>query len=195
MSKVLRAVCVLTIAFIVASCATTTHYTEQFSSVMVSSDHRKFVVLGEKYHYIFDMPRILDQSLSSEFRHHLSCEFIREFSVSERGKTFGYFRLQLTDDATQEEIKEAKGLGYQVTKDGLVYFSETATGKRYRPKAPVEAAQTKLNQPYRVLVADSQAASDALIMLSPIFVTAGGVVVLANPEILLLAVPMAGLKR
>lgn len=195
MRRVVLAATNVAAVLVMASCAPITYYTEEFSSVMVASDHRKFVVLGRQHHYVFDMPSILDKSLNANLRQHLSCSFLGDFHVGEGGNTFGYFRLQLSSDATKADKKEALAMGYQATEAGLVYFSSIVVGKRYSPNRSNDgAAQTLLNQSYRVSVVDSQQANDQMKTLSPVILISGGGFALTNPATLLIAVPVVDLK-
>lgn len=194
MCRVVTLIIGMVTVIMLASCATTRYYDETFSSVMVASDHSKVVVLGQQYHYVFDMPQILDQSLKAGFRKNLRGAVIREFHVSGGGNTLGYFRLQLSPDATQADISEAHAMGYQTTKDGLIYYTLLVTGKRYAATTPADNHQTTLNQTYHVRIADSQLASAQMAALSPVIVLGGGLFAIANPAVLLFALPVTGLK-
>ncbi|MNX79286.1 hypothetical protein D3C86_1109110 [compost metagenome] len=207
MRRILTTLLLSALAAILAGCAPARTYTEEFSSLMVSSDSRTFAVLGPQYHYLFDMPPAMAQSLASDFRSRLTAEIIREFHVGAGGSTWGFVRLQLTGDATDRDRKAAHALGYQTTAEGLVYFTNHLKGKRYlartgTPAAPPaqqagqapQVSQTALDKPYRVTVVDSQGSADAMKVLSPVYMLAGTGLVVANPAVILFALPVAGLK-
>ena len=180
-----------------ASCASTKYYDETFTSLMVASDRSKVVVLGKHYHYIFDMPEILDKSMRAGFRKNLSGYVIRDFYVSGGGKTWGHFRLQLNKNATEDDIKEAHALGYATTKDGLIYYTIEVSGKRYAANTMDSMdgnASAMLNERYHVRIVDSQAQSDQMSAMSPVIVLGGGLFAIANPAVLLMTLPMTGLK-
>ncbi len=178
-----------------SACAPTRHYTETFSTLGMSSDASMFVVLGEQYHYIFDMDPVMASSFRSDFRPHLTAAMIRPFNVGAGGKTAGYVRLQLTPDATPQDKAQARKLGYGETREGLIYYTTFMVGQRYVPRqdAPPAPAMA-LGSRYQVEVQDSQGSADAMRLLSPVYVAAGVGMVVATPAVLLVTLPVAGLK-
>ena len=68
-------------------------------------------------------------------------------------------------------------------------------GSRYVPRKDAAAVGAmELSQRYQVEVTDSQGSADAMRMLSPIYMAAGVGLVVANPAVLLMTLPVAGLK-
>ena len=194
-STLLRALTAGIFALMLSACASTKHYRETFSALNMSSDASMFVVLGDQYHYIFETDSIMASSFRADFRHHLAAEMIRPFSVGAGGKTSGYVRLQLTPEASSQEKAEAKRLGYGQTKEGLIYYTAFMVGTRYVPRKDVPLATAKtLSRRYQVEVMDSQSSADAMRLLSPIYLAPGVGMVVATPAIVLVAVPVAGLK-
>lgn len=204
MRKILAFLFLSALAVLLSGCASTKTYTEEVSALMVSSDSKTFAVLGPQYHYLFDMPPAMAQSLTSDFRTRLTAVILREFHVGADGLTWGYVRLQLTEDATDQDRAQAHALHFQTTKEGLVYYTHHLKGKRYlaRPGTPSPAQvqqtgqgrQTTLDQAYRVPVLDSQSSADVMRLLSPVTFLAGTGFVVANPAVVLFALPVAGLK-
>ena len=199
--RVSRRLPALAMVMAMAGCASTKPYTEEVSALMVSSDSKTFAVLGPKYHYLFQMPPSMAQSLTSDFRTRLTAVILREFHVGAGGYTWGYVRLQLADNATDRDRQQAYAMHYQTTKEGLVYYTYHLEGKRYvaQPGTPSaaqagESRQTVLDKPYRVTVMDSQGSAEAMKLLSPVTFLAGTGFVVANPAVVLFALPMAGLK-
>ncbi|KNY09581.1 hypothetical protein AKG08_14110 [Achromobacter piechaudii] len=189
------------LTLLAAGCASTRTYTEDVSTLMVSSDSKTFAVLGPRYHYLFDMPAPMAQALSSDFRSRLTAVVLRDFNVGADGYTWGLVRLQLSPDATARDRAQALAMHFQTTKDGLVYYTHHLKGKRYvaRPGTPSAAqagaaTSTTLDQTYRVTVQDSQASADAMKLLSPVAFVAGTGFVVANPAVVLFALPVAGLE-
>jgi hypothetical protein len=193
--KLLRALTLGALVILLSACAPTRHYTETFSTLGMSSDSSMFVVLGDQYHYIFETDSIMASSFSAGFRRHLSAEMIRPFNVGAGGKTAGYVRLQLAPDATAQDKAQARKLGYGETQDGLIYYTAFMVGKRYVPRKDMAPASAMaLSRRYQVEVMDSQSSADAMRLLSPIYMAAGVGMVVANPAVLLMTVPVAGLK-
>jgi hypothetical protein len=194
MHKMIRWILGVLIACLLSACASTKYYDEQFSSLMVASDRSKVVVLGQQYHYVFDMPSMLDKSLSAGFRKQLSGAVISGFTIGKGGKTLGYFRLQLSKAATEADINEARALGYQTAKSGSIYSTLFVSGTRYKATPLGEDAPTLLNETYHVRIADSQGAGYQMNALSPIIVLGGGAFAIANPAMLLFTLPVIGLR-
>ncbi|MFY0478407.1 hypothetical protein [Achromobacter marplatensis] len=202
MRRLLTTLLLSALAFVVAGCASTKVYTEDVSTLMVSSDGKTFAVLGPRYHYLFDMPPAMAQAMASGFRTRLTAVVLRDFHVGADGLAWGLVRLQLTDNASPSDRKEALAMHFNTTKGGLVYYTHHLKGKRYlaRPDTPTMAqaagvAPTPLDQSYRITVQDSQgSAADMMKLLSPVTFLAGTGFVIANPGVVLFALPVAGLK-
>lgn len=194
-SKLFRPLALGALVMILSACASSQRYTETFSTLGMSSDARMFVVLGDRYHYIFPTDPVMASSFSAGFRRHLTAEMIRPFNVGAGGRTAGYVRLQLTPDATLQHKAQARKLGYGETEDGMVYYTAFMVGSRYVPRKDAAAVGAmELSQRYQVEVTDSQGSADAMRMLSPIYMAAGVGLVVANPAVLLMTLPVAGLK-
>ncbi|MBB1594570.1 hypothetical protein [Achromobacter sp. UMC46] len=200
-TRVLASLLSAALAAAAAGCASTKPYTESVSALMVSSDSKTFAVLGPKYHYLFEMPPAMAQSLTSDFRTRLTAVVLRDFHVGAGGHAWGYVRLQLTDDATDRDRQQAYAMHYQTTKEGLVYYTFHLEGKRYVAQlgtpSPAQAGlgrQTVLDKPYLITVQDSQGSAEAMKLLSPVTFLAGTGFVVANPAVVLFALPVAGLK-
>jgi len=194
-STLLRTLTLGALVLILSACARTRHYTETFSTLGMSSDSSMFVVLGDQYHYIFETDSIMASSFSAGFRRHLTAEMIRPFNVGAGGKTAGYVRLQLAPDATAQDKAQAKQLGYGENQDGLIYYTAFMVGSRYVPrKDATPASAMALSKRYQVEVMDSQSSADAMRLLSPIYMAAGVGMVVANPAVLLVTIPVAGLR-
>ncbi|WP_249744597.1 hypothetical protein [Burkholderia pyrrocinia] len=91
------------------------YYEETVDRFFVSEDGKKFVVLGKKYHYIFDMPEYLGAVLASSYRRSIKAS-LYDF-VAQGGKISGKFRLELRrTDMT--DVDRDRALADGVTKDG-----------------------------------------------------------------------------
>jgi len=201
MQRVLTTLLLSALALLMAGCASTKTYTENVSTLMVSSDGKTFAVLGPQYHYLFDMPPAMAQAMQADFRTRLTAGIPRDFYVGADGFTWGYVRLQLMDNATPRDREQALAMHFQTTKEGMVYYTHHLKGKRYlaRPGTPSVAqaggaTQTALDQSYRITVQDSQGSADMARALSPVMFLAGTGFVVANPAIVLFALPVAGLE-
>ncbi|NMK46817.1 hypothetical protein [Achromobacter sp. Bel] len=201
MRRILTTLLLSALVLMAAGCASTKVYTEDVSTLMVSSDSKTFAVLGPRYHYLFDMPSAMSQAMASGFRTRLTAVVLRDFHVGADGFTWGFVRLQLTGDASPRDRQEALAMHFQTTKEGLVYYTHHIKGKRYlaRPGTPsaaqaAGAISASLDQSYRVTVQDSQGSADMMKLLSPVTFLAGTGFVVANPAVVLFALPVAGLE-
>lgn len=195
MPKLLRTLTLGAIVIALSACASSRHYTETFATLGMSSDSRMFAVLGDQYHYVFETDPIIASSFKADFRQHLTAAMIRPFNVGAGGKTSGYIRLQLTPEATAQDKAQARKLGYGETQDGLIYYTAFMVGNRYVPREDAAPASSMaLSKRYEVKVMDSQRSADAMRLLSPIYMVAGVGMVVANPTVMLMTLPVAGLK-
>lgn len=210
MRRILNTLLLFALALLAGGCASTKTYTENVSTLMVSSDSKTFAVLGPQYHYLFDMPPAMAQAMTSDFRTRLTAVVLRDFHVGADGYTWGFVRLQLTDTATPRDREQALAMHFSTTKEGLVYYTHHLKGKRYlaRPGTPTAAqalgakagaatagaTTTALDQSYRVTVQDAQGSADMMKLLSPVVFLAGTGFVVANPGVVLFALPVAGLE-
>ncbi|MBI2732080.1 MAG: hypothetical protein HYX44_01830 [Aquabacterium sp.] len=69
-------------------------YTEKVSTVMITQDKKQFVILGERYHYIFAAPEDLVALLGSPLKAKAAARF-QPFLVTVDGVTTGDFHLTL----------------------------------------------------------------------------------------------------
>lgn len=77
----------------------------------------------------------------------------------------------------------------------VMILSACASSRHYIPREDTAAASSMaLSTRYEVKVIDSQSSADAMRLLSPIYMAAGVGMVVANPAVLLVTLPVAGLK-
>ena len=139
-----------------AASRTELSYTEQVSSVLMSADNKKLVVMTPKFHYIFDAPPQLVQTLKADFHSHVQAS-MGVFTVSSKGHTRGQINLKVVD-APPEAIESAIRSGYKRSESGAE-FTTTLEGERYRAGEVAAPAQYKLNKTYPIEVTSAQAES------------------------------------
>jgi hypothetical protein len=166
-------------------------YDETSTSFFVTEDGSKLAVLGEKYHYIFDdIPPSLKHILLSplELRTVVRADLLN-FSVSSDNVVTGDYTLSLSLLASEEQRKSARDAGF-VPPD--LTLSGHVKGRRYSTEGFPYSAQTqKFSQPYVVNI-EEQGSMVAKILLTPIAVTADGVLILAGIALLLILLGAAG---
>lgn len=154
-------------------------YRETLSAFLISADGKKLVVLGTRYHYIFDVPPALAVNLTAPYRPKLYTDF-DDFET--HGDTItGRYVLQLSreDAPAGSELRERaladgfKDRGYELTESG------TISGKRYQPNdvTPSSIPQA-FNHAYNVKVIErpSVLGQGAKLALSPITMAADGAI-------------------
>jgi hypothetical protein len=169
----------------VSGCVTTSlfkphEYEERISSILITADGKKLIVITKKYHYIFDAPTIVVNTIKSTFHSYVRADF-SHFRVDSSGKIKGDVKLSINSNAPESEIEKAVSLGYKNSK----YFNSVEceiTGIRYDSNGIEPMAENqKLNKEYIIVVTAEQSYGEkaAKSLLTPITITADGVLVLA----------------
>ncbi|MBN3788244.1 hypothetical protein [Burkholderia sp. Ac-20353] len=166
-------------------------YIESVSAFMITEDGKKLVVLGDQYHYIFDLPEQLRPVLMSSYRKSLRSSF---YSFHADGSSVtGHYRTALPQDASAADRQAAVADGFAETKNGVVLDGEIS-GKRYTANgfAPMQnTAAQAFNERYQVFITEPLSAFDKGLRLlaTPVTVAADGVLVLGG----IVLVPIAAI--
>ncbi|MPV66210.1 hypothetical protein [Burkholderia sp. BE17] len=157
-------------------------YSEHVSGFMITEDGKKLVVLGERYHYIFDLPAQLRPVLQSGYRKSLRTTFAG-FHAS-GGSVTGHYRIVLPKNASEDDRQAAAADGFAAAPAGLVLEGDI-DGKRYSTEgfaAQDKAAAQPFNRPYSVSIKESPSVvgMGLRILATPITVAADGVLVLGG---------------
>lgn len=156
-------------------------YNEEISSVLLSRDSKKLVVVGDSYHYIFDAPDIIALTLVSPFRKAVSAEF-HGFTLDGSETIEGDCVLKVQEALSSREKQEVLAAGYQPRPDGVYVYRARLKGKRYlagEKKLVTEAY--KLNRAYRVSIStvESDAERAGKLLLTPVTVAMDGTLFIA----------------
>lgn len=152
-------------------------YDETLSTFLITADGKQLVVLGTKYHYIFEMPPSLATVLKAPYRPKLRTAFY-EFEAHGDRITGSYStRLSYADAPKGSEMRErALADGFKEA-SGSLEEEGTISGKRYLPNevTPSSVPQA-FNRPYQVTVTEKLSAvgHGAKLALSPITMAADG---------------------
>ncbi|WP_321855888.1 hypothetical protein [Burkholderia cenocepacia] len=157
-------------------------YSEYVSAFMMTEDGKKLVVLGSRYHYIFDLPAQLRPVLLSGYRKSVRTTF--EGFHARGGSVTGHYRIVLPKDASDDDRRAASADGFASEPAGLVLEGDI-DGKRYSTDGFVEkdkAAAQPFNHPYSVYIVESPSVvgMGLRILATPITVAADGVLVLGG---------------
>lgn len=165
-------------------------YNERVSSILVSADGKKLVVISPKYHYIFDLPSQLWNSLQPGIHPHLAAEF-NQFHIDKSGRARGSLRLRMKADAPTDAQQQAQSLGYLKQKNGQWIADIKLTGIRCASNG-IEAKQQsqRLNQEYQIHVDAEQSYAETAVksLATPITLTTDGVLVIVGVPLFLLMV-------
>ena len=159
-------------------------YTEKVSVVMITQDKQQFVILGERYHYVFAAPEELVALLSSPLKAQASALF-EPFFVKLDGQTRGKYHLSLPATLSRAEIDQAKAMDFVQQTDGSWLLEGELRGKRFIQGSHLFAGRVHANLaknealPHTHIVTvdaeDSPGEKAAQDAATPIAVTADGV--------------------
>lgn len=119
-------------------------YTEQVSVVMITRDKQQFVVLGERYHYIFAAPEELVALLNSPLKPQANAVF-DPFSVKLDGQTRGKYHLRLPASLKRAEAEDAKAMDFVQQADGSWLLEGELRGKRFIQGSKLFAGRVHAN--------------------------------------------------
>jgi hypothetical protein len=153
------------------------------TAFLITQDGKKLVVLGKRYHYIFDLPPQLRTAMTSSYRPKLHAAF-NDFEA-QGDKISGRYTLMLQyADAPRDSDVRARALadGFE-DEDYRLSESGPISGLRYMPR-PLDGAETPqaFNSEYKVQVTEKPTPDGKAVKLalSPITVAADGAIVLAG---------------
>lgn len=161
-------------------------YTETVSTFLITSDGKKLVVLGDGYHYVFNAPPSLIQTLQASFRPLISAN-LSGFSLTDN-EVSGQYELTLDPKASDEHRAAARKIGFEMSTDGSMVLRDTLNGTRYNAQHFNSVAiKNRFNKTYRVEVSESTAGGGpgAKILLTPVTLAADGVLVLVGTAVLI----------
>lgn len=138
------------------------YYTEEVSSVLITEDQKKLIILTDQYHYIVNAPEIIVKTLNSDLRRYVQAHF-GYISVNQEGEVSGSLYLR-PNETFDNVIRETLSLGYKQTDRGPTAHVQL-TGQRYTASKITVGKQYLLNDTYKVKVHEP---GDVKEVLSPI---------------------------
>lgn len=168
-------------------------YSEDVSSILTTQDHQKIVLITKQYHYIFDMPPELMNTLGSELHPYVAASF-DTFILADNNNIKGTFSLTVKQDAPLQQFENAAAKGYQCIAQTHKEGSECTAmfalkGKRYSGGKVQLANNLKLNQEYRISI-QTKANLGSKVLLTPVTVALDGMVVLGFVTLVAISVPI-----
>lgn len=158
-------------------------YEETLTAFLISKDGKKLVVIGKRYHYVFDLPPQLHKVMTASYRPKLRTSF--DAFEAQGDKISGRYTMMLPHaDAPRDSETRAHALEDGFADDGYdISESGTISGKRYMPSSIDGAAIPQaFNSEYRVNVTEKPTPVGKAIKLalSPVTMAADGGLLLAG---------------
>ncbi len=161
------------------------YYTETFSAMYITQDQKQIVILGPRYHYIFQAPAELVRLVQSELHADLRASF-DDFEVAADQTITGRYDLSLSlgkASLTPEKEALAQALGMAPRVRGEWTTKGTLKGQRYAAGDAHRGseAMTPLNRSYSVSIREQPTAGEAMakIALTPVTVAVDGALMIA----------------
>jgi len=174
-------------------------YTEKVSTLLMSHDKKRLVILGERYHYVFDAPPDIVALLASPLKARASAR-IQPFHVDLDGGTAGRYSLLLPDTLSEDEARQAQAMGFARDPQGAGWqLDNQLEGRRFIQGNTVRAGRTKetLSHQYEVSVEAEETRGEkaAQDLASPIAVTADGMLMVYLAVLVPILIPLYFLAR
>lgn len=127
-------------------------YDEKIMNILLSPSTGKLIVLGERYHYLFDDKAGLEKIMAASFKKELAGSF-GKFTVDGDDVISGSYRIQTRNRLSAEQGDEARRLGLSELPDGRFESAAQISGTRIDSMAIAKDLETSaLNQHYVVTV-------------------------------------------
>ena len=160
------------------------NYEETLTAFLITQDGKKLVVIGKRYHYIFDLPPQLHTVMTAPYRPKLHTVF--DGFVAQGDKISGRYTMMLSKkDAPAGSDTRERALADGFQDDDYNRFAESGSisGTRYMPSALDSATIPQaFNAQYEVFVVEkpTPAGKAVKLALSPIAMAADGGLVLVE---------------
>jgi hypothetical protein len=168
----------------------THNFVEQISTFLITQDGKSLIVVGKQHHYIFNANDTLKFILTWPEKKRVKTTFSNFVISSDQTVAGSYY---LTVDANQNLSAEthklliSKGFNENKLEKTLVYTG-FIQGVRYAADQFELPATLQLNQNYTITMTENQTSASATIkriLLTPLAVTADGLLILGGTPVLL----------
>jgi hypothetical protein len=160
-------------------------YDEAAVAFLVTEDGSRLVVLGEKYHYIFDQvtPSLKQILLSPLDLRTMVSAVLADFYVDTNNVVTGDYVLSLSNEASEEQRRSAIAAGFLAAD---LTLSGHLKGVRYSAEGfPLTGQTQEFAQRHRASIREGRSKATK-ILLTPITVAADGALILAGLALMLL---------
>ena len=181
----------LLFSLLLISCTSTTKslwenptYKEKVSAFLITEDGEKLAILGEKYHYVFNLENALKDILVSKKRSQLKPVFY-SFKIDKNNHISGKYILNYSSKKP-DEIEAIKKLGfinrvYGNKKTSAYIFSGSIKGQRYITNKDLNTVY-EFNKSYTIKVEEPPTfiANAGKTLATPVAVAVDGVKTIAG---------------
>ena len=155
-------------------------YKEKVESFLISDDSEKLVIIGNKYHYIFELDHDLKKILLSKNKSQLKARFSL-FKVNGNNVVSGkYYLNYIGDNKEYRDWLNKVGFESRINRDRTVFsYSGSMIGQRYTANKKI-ITTNNFNKQYTLRVEEPSTLSIGKVLATPIAVVADGVKLAAS---------------
>ena len=148
-------------------------YRESVTSVLITLDRERLIVVGDKYTYVFENSADLINSISGEVRPYLTAKF-NPFVVS--GDKINGGIILILEGLPDSLAQQARNKGYRHSHDkNRMYLDLRPSGVRYITNQDLfSESVSELTQEYSVSVVERKTKRNTKLLLAPITIAIDG---------------------
>jgi hypothetical protein len=150
-------------------------YTETVDYILITTDGKKIIFIGPKYHYIFDAPAHFQEMMASPLHAKMTAQF-HGFFVDYNANVRGSITLKIADP-DQNDLALMKAYEFSGYQDTTIQLQGTRyAADNFKMPSNLQA----LNRPYEVSVREElpTQSNKPLVLLTPLTLAADGVLFL-----------------
>ena len=162
-------------------------YTEKINQFLINPKDKSLIVIGEKYHYIFDENSAPLNLLTWSGRKNLRAYF-NDFKINSENIVNGSFTITCNSKkVSTDEAQWLKKNGFIINQNGFYNKMLKIKGTRYLKRNNKVNHLSHLNEDYYILVEEPNSTSDIIYktVLTPITVTGDAVYVIGGIPLVL----------
>lgn len=153
-----------------------TYIDEKVYAFMINQENKSFVIVGEKYHYIFEANRKFEyllQNLNEAYTFEIEDG---GYYINHDNTVFAMFSIDIDEKKVSKKFLDwaKKNGAFTTFKKGTSFKEHTLVlrismqGKLYLPNKEFNKSVPKLNKEYKIKVSVEEVINKELVMLSPL---------------------------
>ncbi|MGE4396673.1 MAG: hypothetical protein AB7D34_04350 [Sulfurimonas sp.] len=167
-------------------------YTENINQFLIHPENQSLIIIGEKYHYIFNKDSASRDILVWNGRKNLHANFY-DFEVNAKNIVTGTYSLAFDSKAaTVSEINWLKNNGFEINENGFYRKTLKVSGTRYLAKNDEFRNAGHLNKQYPITIKRPNSTYETIVntAFTPITVTMDGIYMIEGTAlVMVIAVP------